>query len=117
MATSARRRIPTVTGLVSGDTVTGLAEVYTDTNVAAGKTLSVNPGFIINDGNNGKNYSVSTATDKTGVINPPNTILTLPSSLTVIEPPQGMTYTVYLPLTVNLPLNYTVSYQTVGGTQ
>ena len=107
--------LPTITGLVSGDTVTGLTEVYSDTNVATGKTLSVNPGLIINDGSSGKNYSVTTATDKTGVINPPNSILTLPNSLTVIEPPQGMTYTVYLPLTVNLPLNYTVSYQTVNG--
>ncbi len=113
--TTSAAALPTVTGLVSGDTVTGLTEAYSDTNVATGKTLSVNPGFTINDGNSGKNYSVTTATDKTGVINPPNTILTLPNSLTVIEPPQGMTVTVNLTLTVNLPLNYTVSYQTVNG--
>ena len=113
--TTSAAAIPTVTGLARGDSITGLTEVYSDTNVATGKTLSVNPGFIINNGNSGKNYTVTTGTDKTGVINPPNTILTLPNSLTVIEPPQGMTYTVYLPLTVNLPLNYTVSYQTVNG--
>ncbi len=107
--------LPTVTGLVSGDTVTGLAEVYNDTNVATGKTLSVNPSFIINDGNSGKNYTVTTAPDKTGVIGPPNPVLTLPNSLAVIEPPEGMTVTVNLTLTVNLPLNYTVNYQTVNG--
>ncbi len=106
--------LPTVAGLGSGDTVSGLAEIYSDTNVATGKTLSVS-AYTVNDGNGGKNYTVAVAADKTGVIGAPNSILTLPASLTVIEPPQGMTYTVYLPLTVNLQLNYTVSYQTVGG--
>ena len=52
----------------------------------------------------------------TGVINPPAPTFTLPSSLNVIEPPQGSTYTVYVPVTVNLPLNYTLTYQTVSGT-
>ena len=114
--TTSAAAIPTVTGLASGDTITGLAEVYNDTNVATGKTLSVNPGFNINDGNGGKNYMTTTATTNTGVINSPNSILTLPPSVTVIEPPQGLTYTVYLTLSVNQPLNYTVTYQTAAGT-
>ncbi len=113
--TTSAAALPTVSGLGSGDVVTGIAEVYTDTNVATGKTLSVS-AYTVNDGNGGKNYTIAIAADKTGVINPPNSILTLPNSLTVIEPPLGMTYTVYLPLTVNQPLNYTVNYQTVNGT-
>ncbi len=108
---------PTVTGLVSGDAITfptGLAEVYADPYADTGKTLSVS-AYTLNDGNSGKNYAVTLVSNKTGAINSPNVILTLPNSLTVIEPPQGTTYTVYLPLSVNLPLNYTVSYQTVNG--
>ncbi len=114
--TASAAAIPTVTGLLGGDSVSGLAESYTDINVGTGKTLTVNPGYTASDGNGGKNYTVSTASLNNGVINPPNSKLTLPSSLTVVELPQGSTQTIYLSLTVNLPLNYTVTYETISGT-
>jgi hypothetical protein len=60
---------PTVTGLQGSDTVTGLYEVYTDANPGTGKTLVVAGGYRINDGNSGKNYTVSTVT-ASGVIAP-----------------------------------------------
>ena len=108
---------PTVSGLVSGDAVTfptGPAEVYSDALVGTGKTLSLTT-YTINDGNSGQNYTIATGLDKTGVINPPVSILTLPASEAVIEPPQGMTYTIQIKVTVNQPLDYTLTYQTVNG--
>ena len=67
--------IPTVvaatstTGLVSTDTVTGLAETYDTRNAGVGKTLSVS-AYTVNDGNNGGNYApVTKITNTTGVIN------------------------------------------------
>jgi hypothetical protein len=59
--------LPTVSGLQSGDSVTGLTEAYADKNAAAGKTLSVT-GYTVSDSNGGNNYTVSTVTDTTGVI-------------------------------------------------
>ncbi len=60
--------IPTVVGLQGADTVTGLAEVYTDPNAGSGKTLSVS-AYTVVDGFRGHNYSVTTITNTTGVIN------------------------------------------------
>jgi len=59
--------IPTTSGLQSSDTVTGLAETYDTKNVGTGKTLSVS-AYLVNDGNSGNNYTVSTATSTAGVI-------------------------------------------------
>ncbi len=60
---------PTVSGLQGSDTVTGLAEVYSDATVGTGKTLSVS-AYAVNDGNSGNNYSVATVINNGGVINP-----------------------------------------------
>jgi len=67
--TTSAAATPTVIGLKGSDTVTGLAETYDTKNVGTGKTLSVS-AYTINDGNSGHNYSVTTVTDTTGVINP-----------------------------------------------
>ena len=69
-ATIAAAAVPTVQGLQGRDTASGLAETYADPNVGTGKTLSVAPGYTINDGNSGRNYIVTTVSDETGVINP-----------------------------------------------
>ncbi len=61
--------LPTVSGLLSGDSVTGLSESYIDPKAGTGKTLSVNSGFTIQDGNNGSNYTVVLAASTAGVIN------------------------------------------------
>ncbi|MBL8540125.1 MAG: hypothetical protein JNK68_07110, partial [Betaproteobacteria bacterium] len=61
--------VPTVTGLVAGDTVTGLAQVYADKNAGTGKTLLVS-SYAVNDGNGGNNYSVTTIDNTTGIIHP-----------------------------------------------
>src|SRR5436309_1323973 len=49
---------PTVAGLVSGDTVTGLGEVFDTRAAGTGKTLSVS-AYTVNDGNGGHNYAVT----------------------------------------------------------
>ena len=66
-ATAAALALPTVSGLVSGDTATGLAEVYSDANVGSSKTLSVS-SYTVNDGNSGNNYIVIKVTNTKGVI-------------------------------------------------
>jgi len=66
--TTAAAAIPMVSGLQGTDTVTGLAEVYDNSNAGTGKTLTVS-AYTINDGNSGNNYAVTTVNDTTGVIN------------------------------------------------
>ncbi len=58
------------TGLVSGDTVTGLSQSFGNQNVLGvnGSTLAVDAGYVVADGNNGGNYNVTLAT-ATGTIN------------------------------------------------
>jgi hypothetical protein len=60
--------VPTIGGLQTGDTVTGLTETYDNKNVGTGKTLSV-ATYTVNDGNGGNNYNVATVANNTGVIN------------------------------------------------
>ena len=110
--------IPTVSGPIGNDTVSGQTEAYTDSSPGTGKTLTVNPGYTVNDGNGGNNYTVTTVANNTGVINNPNSSITLSpqsESSTVIEPPQGQSFIYNLIITVNQPLDYTVSYKTVNG--
>jgi hypothetical protein len=68
-ATATAAATPTVAGLMTGDTVTGLSETYNNKNVGTGKTLTVAAGYVVNDGNSGGNYTVTTATNTAGVIN------------------------------------------------
>ncbi len=66
--TNTAAAIPTVSGLQGNDTVTGLSESYDTELPGSGKTLSVNSGYTVNDGNNGNNYTLTTAANTTGVI-------------------------------------------------
>ncbi len=52
---------PTVSGLKTGDSGTGLAQVFDSKDVGA-RTLSVIGGYTLNDGNSGGNYNVATHT-------------------------------------------------------
>ena len=49
---------PTVTGLVGGDTIADLSQSFNSKN-AGNRTLSVNGGYVIQDGNGGDNYTVT----------------------------------------------------------
>jgi filamentous hemagglutinin family protein len=66
--TTASLATPTVTGLVTSDLVTGLGQIFDSRNAGA-RTLSINPGFTISDGNGGANYTVTTKT-AAGTITP-----------------------------------------------
>jgi hypothetical protein len=75
--TTSAKATPTVSGLQgSSDTVTGLAETYTTSGVGTGLTLTVSAGYTVADGNSGKNYTVATMTNNTGIINPDPSITT-----------------------------------------
>ena len=54
--------VPGASGLVVGDTVSGLTQSYQSKNVLGtnGSTLLVNGGYTISDGNGGNNYTVTT---------------------------------------------------------
>ncbi|MDZ4212373.1 MAG: YDG domain-containing protein, partial [Methylotenera sp.] len=64
-------------GLQTGDTLTGISQVYDNKNAGSGKTISVAAGYTVNDGNSGNNYNVVTSTAN-GTINQAN--LTLSTS-------------------------------------
>jgi filamentous hemagglutinin family protein len=50
-----------VSGLQGSDTVTGLSQSY-DSKNAGSRTLGVNGGYVVNDGNGGGNYTITTQT-------------------------------------------------------
>lgn len=68
--TNSAAATPIVTGLQGTDTVTGLVETYNTPNVGMNLVLTVTPGYTVNDGNSGNNYTITTTTNNTGVINP-----------------------------------------------
>src|SRR5690606_14066436 len=51
---------PTVTGLMNGDSLSGLSQSFDSKNVLGtdGSTLNVNEGYALDDGNDGNNYLV-----------------------------------------------------------
>ena len=63
--------VPTVSGLQGSDSVSSLGQQFSskDVPLSGSLTLSVNGGYVVNDGNNGGNYTVATAT-ASGTITP-----------------------------------------------
>lgn len=61
---------PDVRGRMRGDSIAGLSQSYTDKNAGTGKTINVDAGFIIRDGNGGNNYDVVVLNNHAGVITP-----------------------------------------------
>jgi len=57
--TTASVALPQVLGLVPGDRVINLHQVYESASVGLGKTLRVQWGYVIADGNGGANYRVT----------------------------------------------------------
>ncbi len=81
--TTSAAATPTVTGLQgTTDTVTGLSETYDTSAVGSGKTLTVSPGYTVNDGNGGGNYNVTTVPNTNGVINSATAVSTTTSVTT-----------------------------------
>ena len=62
------------TGLQGNDTVAG-TDVYSNDNAGSGKTLSIS-AYTVSDGNGGNNYTVTTATNTTGLINKASLLIT-----------------------------------------
>ena len=61
---------PLVTGLITGDRITGLFQQYETKTVGTGKKIMVKAGYVVNDGNSGNNYMVTEQGSMDGVINP-----------------------------------------------
>ncbi len=79
--TSSQAR-PVVSGLQGSDTVSNLTQAYADANAGTGKTLSVQSGYQLADGNNGNNYTVTLVSNQTGEIRS-QTVAVLPPTLPV----------------------------------
>ncbi len=100
--TSSAQALPTASGLMGLDRVTNLVASYADANPGNGKTLRVQDGFVISDGNGGANYVVTLVPDVSGVIRalpvavlpPPNPITARPGNAAPIStPPPSATNT------------------------
>ena len=61
---------PVVVGRQRGDAIVGLTQSYLDKNAGTGKTINVDAGFTIRDGNGGNNYDVVILNSNAGVITP-----------------------------------------------
>jgi filamentous hemagglutinin family protein len=59
---------PLADGIVRGDRVTGLSQQYADASIGDNKTLLIKPGYVIQDGNEGRNYRVTEVSSNDGVI-------------------------------------------------
>lgn len=59
---------PLVTGLVAGDTVSGLFQQYESKTVGDSKKLLIKSGYVLRDGNGGANYAVTEQGSNDGVI-------------------------------------------------
>ena len=85
--TTGSSQTPTESGLltIGGDTVTGLSQAFTSKDVlgADGSTLVVEPGYTVNDGNGGADYTVTLQTAG-GTITP--------AALTITATSDGKTY-------------------------
>jgi fibronectin-binding autotransporter adhesin len=83
--TTSSSRTPTYTTLYNGDTVTGLTQAFTSKNVlgTSGSTLMVT-GYTINDGNGGKDYTVTTQ-HSPGTITPAALTITATSGTKVYD--------------------------------
>jgi hypothetical protein len=86
--------IPTASGLIGSDTVTGLVEAYSDVNPGTRKTLSVQTGYQISDGNSGNNYKVTLVSDQTGEIRA--------QAVAVLPPAAASASTTYAPPTLTV---------------
>ena len=86
--------IPTASGLIGSDTVTGLVEVYSDVNPGTRKTLNVQTGYQISDGNSGNNYKVTLVPDQTGEIRA--------QAVAVLPPAAASASTTYAPPTLTV---------------
>ncbi len=93
--TTTSSMIPTYSPLYNGDTVTGLTEVFNSKNVlGAGNSVLTVRGYTINDGNDGKNYTVTTQT-ATGTITPdPLTVRARSDSIVYGSSLPSLTYTI-----------------------
>lgn len=59
---------PLVTGLASGDRLTGLYQQYETKLVGENKKMLIKAGYVLKDGNNGGNYTVTEQTSNDGII-------------------------------------------------
>ena len=71
-----------------------------------GLTLTVSAGYTVNDGNNGGNYTITTATNTTGVINKAQLTIT---AVTNSKPYDGTTSAAATPTTSGLQTGDTVT--------
>ncbi|QQO33647.1 hypothetical protein JJC00_34965 [Bradyrhizobium diazoefficiens] len=83
----------TSSGLVAGDTLAGLSQSF-DSRNAGRRTLSVDGGYTIADGNGGGNYRVTLQTAAGTIAQRPLTVTADPKSRSVDDPNPLLTYAI-----------------------
>ncbi|MGB7501424.1 MAG: MBG domain-containing protein, partial [Azonexus sp.] len=108
--------VATTSGLVVGDTVSGLTQSYQSKNVLGtnGSTLLVNGGYTISDGNGGNNYAVTTNSAAGTITSAPLTITANDAQRPVDtpNPPFSATYAGFVGGETPAMLNGVLSFST-----
>ena len=108
--------VPGTSGLVVGDTVSGLTQSYQSKNVLGtnGSTLLVNAGYTISDGNGGNNYAVTT-NSAAGTITPAPLSITANDAQRAVDtqnPPFSATYAGFVGGETTAVLNGALAFST-----
>ncbi len=119
-ATTGSSGVVATTGLQGSDTVSSLSQSYASKNVlgANGSTLLVNGGYVVNDGNGGANYTVTTSTAN-GTIAPASLSITADDKSKLFgtpNPPFTATYAGFVGGETPADLGGTLSFQTTAVT-
>ncbi|MBJ7285617.1 MAG: S8 family serine peptidase, partial [Akkermansiaceae bacterium] len=103
--------------LISGDTTTSLSQAFQTSNAGIGNK-SIIPSVIINDGNAGANYTVTTVNNNTGTINPASATVVLSNMTQTYDGnPKPVTATTSPPgLTTSITYNDSTTAPTSAGT-
>jgi len=119
-ATTVSSGAPIVLGLQAGDSVSSLSQSYQSKNVlgANGSTLLVDGGYVVNDGNGGLNYSVTT-NSASGTITPASLSITADDKSKLFgtpNPPFTATYAGFVGGETPADLGGTLSFLTAAVT-
>jgi hypothetical protein len=99
--TTSSNKIPTYSGLVGGDAISGLSQRFNSPEIGT-RLLNVDSGYVVNDGNGGNNYSYDLASA-------PGAILPIGNIAAEVEPKYGYRYVINTSGVISLKFNLSAS--------